>query len=158
MAMEETVLMQNRNQKPEDARFSVFNIVFWAVPLVMLAGGRFLPGLHKAISDYSVWSTPASTVAIVVVGAAAAVWVFLDFVRISDRETTSKELHANLIVSTAFALVLTWLSGWLSAGDSKLEWWFVIPWVMTVADLFGTGWAAINNATQKPYFSARGTR
>ncbi len=134
-------------------------VVYWLFPLALLGIGYligdFIPAFREsALSkwpiDESVW---IPLVAVIIVG---VIWLIFDLFWVFSRETTSRNLQANSAVTNFMAIVLSVAFGYLINSDGGVGWWFIVPFVVAVVDVFTTAWAAINNATQKPFMTERG--
>ncbi len=85
----------------------------------------------------------------------ALIWLFIEFVFAANRETVTSDLQVDVMISCLNAIIFTGVAGWF-IGTASLEWWFIIPWVMTVVDALMGAWLGVNNAAQKPFASAKG--
>jgi len=83
-------------------------------------------------------------------------WLIVEFLSVSNRESTTAALQSDAVVSSLSAIVLTGIAGWF-LGKGTLEWWFLVPWIASIFDAVTASWMGINNAAQKPFLSQRGT-
>jgi hypothetical protein len=86
----------------------------------------------------------------------SAIWLIVEFVSVTNRETVVVALQTDAVVSSLTAMVLTGLAGYY-IGTTGLEWWLMVPWVTSILDAVISAWLGINNAAQKPFLSPRGT-
>jgi len=115
--------------------------------------GEFVPAFRMSVShlsDATIW--PPLLFIIIL----AIIWLLLDLFYVINRETTSRSLQFDLTLSLLLAVTLSIAFGYLVNSKSGVAWWFVVPYIAAVLDAFTTAWAAINNATQKPFLSDRG--
>jgi hypothetical protein len=89
---------------------------------------------------------------------AAVAWLLLDLFWVFNRETPSKTLQANIAISNFQGMIFCGMFGYLLNSAYGIPWWFVVPFFSSTLDSFTTGWAAINNATQKPFLTQQGSR
>lgn len=87
----------------------------------------------------------------------AVTWLLFDLFWVFSRETTSRDLQINSAITNFMAITFSIAFGYLIKSEGGgVQWWFIVPFVAAVVDVFTTGWAAINNATQKPFMTERG--
>ena len=138
----------------------IFGAVYWLFPVVLLGIGyligHFIPAFRASVRskwpiDESVW------LPLFVLSILAVVWLLIDLFWVFNRETTSRSLQTNSAVTNFMAIVFSVFFGYLINSAAGVGWWFVVPFVAAVIDVFTTAWAAINNATQKPFLSPRGS-
>ena len=131
----------------------------WLFPVVLLVIGyvigMFVPAFNTSVFrsvtiDPSVW--PPLFVLIIL----AIVWLLFDLFWVFSRETTSRSLQIYNTVSVFLAIAFSVGLGYLIKRETGITWWFIVPFCTAAIDAFTTGWAAINNATQKPFMSERG--
>ncbi len=137
----------------------LIGFVHWLFPVVLLiigyVIGMFIPAFNTSVFrsvtiEPSVW--PPLFVLIIL----AIVWLLFDLFWVFSRETTSRSLQIYNTVSVLLAIVFSIGLGYLINSQTGIVWWFVVPFCTAVIDAITTGWAAINNATQKPFMSERG--
>ena len=137
----------------------LIGFVHWLFPVVLLIIGyiigMFVPAFNTSVFrsvtiDPSVW--PPLFVLIIL----AIVWLLFDLFWVFSRETTSRSLQIYNTVSVFLAIVFSVGLGYLINSQTGITWWFVVPFCTAAIDAFTTGWAAINNATQKPFMTERG--
>jgi hypothetical protein len=137
----------------------LIGLIHWLFPVVLLVIGyiiaMFVPAFNTSVFrsatiDPSVW--PPLFVLIIL----AIVWLLFDLFWVFSRETTSRSLQIYNTVSVFLAIVFSVGLGYLINSQTGITWWFVVPFCTAVIDAFTTGWAAINNATQKPFMTERG--
>jgi hypothetical protein len=138
---------------------SLVGFVHWFFPVVLLVVGcifaLFIPAFktsvfHSATIDTSVW--PPLFVLIIL----AVIWLLFDLFWVFNRETTSRSLQIYNTVTVFLAIVFSVGLGYLINSNTGVTWWFIVPFCTAAIDAITTGWAAINNATQKPFMSERG--
>ncbi len=133
--------------------------IYWLFPLV-LAGigyliGQFIPAFNTSV--FSRWPIdPSVWPPLVILMTLSIVWLLWDLFWVFNRETTSRNLQFNSAVTDALAITFSIAFGYLINSKAGLPWWFVVPFCTAVVDVFTTSWAAINNATQKPFMTERG--
>jgi hypothetical protein len=144
--------------KPLIVRWLV-GFVHWCFPVILLLIGYvigiFVPAFRTSIFrsatvDPSVW--PPLFLLIIL----AIVWLLFDLFWVFSRETTSRSLQMYNTVSVLLAIVFSVGLGYLINSNTGITWWFIVPFCTAAIDAFTTGWAAINNATQKPFMTERG--
>jgi hypothetical protein len=137
----------------------LIGLIHWLFPVVLLVIGyiiaMFVPAFNTSVFrsatiDPSVW--PPLFVLIIL----AIVWLLFDLFWVFSRETTSRSLQIYNTVSVFLAMVFSVGLGYLINSHTGIQWWFVVPFCTAAIDAFTTGWAAINNATQKPFMTERG--
>lgn len=137
----------------------LIGFVHWLFPVVLLVIGYiigiFIPAFNTSVFrsatiDPVVW--PPLFVLIIL----AIIWLLFDLFWVFSRETTSRSLQMYNTVSVFLAIVFSIGLGYLINSKTGITWWFIVPFCTAVIDAFTTGWAAINNATQKPFMSERG--
>lgn len=137
----------------------LLGFVHWLFPVLLLvigyAIGMFIPAFRTSVFrsatiDPTVW--PPLFVLIIL----AIVWLLFDLFWVFSRETTSRSLQIYNTVSVFLAIVFSVGLGYLINSSTGITWWFVVPFCTAIIDAFTTGWAAINNATQKPFMTERG--
>ena len=137
----------------------LIGFVHWLFPVVLLiigyVIGMFVPAFNTSVFrsatiDPVVW--PPLFVLIIL----AIVWLLFDLFWVFSRETTSRSMQVCNTVSVFLAIVFGIGLGYLINSQAGIVWWFVVPFCTAVIDAFTTGWAAINNATQKPFMTERG--
>ena len=135
--------------------------IHWLFPVVLLIIGyiigMFVPAFNTSVFrsatiDPVVW--PPLFLLIIL----AIVWLLFDLFWVFSRETTSRSLQIYNTVSVFLAIVFSIGLGYLIKSNTGIVWWFVVPFCTAIIDAFTTGWAAINNATQKPFLSERGSQ
>jgi hypothetical protein len=149
--------------KPVPNHHPVVRWLLWLVylffPLVLLGIGYFvgvfIPAFNRPVFDglpidALIW--PPLVVLIVL----ALLWLLFDLFWVVDRETTSRHLQLYGVASVSRIMAFSMAFGYLFNSKYGIAWWFVIPFIAVVVDAFTTGWAAINNATQKPFLSDKG--
>ena len=133
--------------------------VYLFFPLMLLligyAVGYFFPAFHNPLFrgtavENEIW--PPLMVLIIL----ALVWLLLDLFYVSDRDTKSRHLQLYGMASVSRVIAFSVAFGYLLRSDYGVRWWFVVPFCAVLVDVFTTGWAAINNATQKPFLSDKG--
>ncbi len=135
-------------------------VVYWLFPLV-LAGlgyliGHFIPAFRSSVAgkwpiDESVW---LPLVIIIILG---VTWLLFEIFWVFSRDTTSRSLQTNSAVTNFIGIIFSAAFGYFINSESGVGWWFVVPFATAVIDMFTTSWGAINNATQKPFMSHRGS-
>ncbi|MGO9120235.1 MAG: hypothetical protein ACLQPD_21800 [Desulfomonilaceae bacterium] len=137
----------------------LIGLIHWLFPVVLLVIGyiiaMFVPAFNTSVFrsatiDPAVW--PPLFVLIIL----AIVWLLFDLFWVFSRETTSRSLQVYNTVSVFLAIVFSVGLGCLINSQTGITWWFVVPFCTAAIDAFTTGWAAINNATQKPFMTERG--
>ncbi len=117
--------------------------------------GHFIPAFGTSVFgkwpiDETVW------LPLVVLIILAVTWLLFDLFWVFSRETTSRNLQINSAVTNFLAITFSVVFGYLINSQGGIPWWFIVPFSAAVVDAFTTGWAAINNATQKPFMTERG--
>jgi len=137
----------------------LLGVVYWLFPFVLLGIGLligdFIPAFRTSVFgkspiDESVW------LPLVVLIILAVTWLLFDLFWVFSRETTSRSLQTNSAVTNFMAIIFSVAFGYLINSQGGIPWWFIVPFAAAVVDVFTTGWAAINNATQKPFMTERG--
>jgi hypothetical protein len=137
----------------------LLGFIHWFFPVALLAIGYvigiFIPAFNTSVFrsvtiDPTVW--PPLFVLIIL----AIIWLLFDLFWVFSRETTSRSLQIYNTVSVFLAIVFSVGLGYLINSQTGIVWWFVVPFCTAIIDAFTTGWAAINNATQKPFMTERG--
>ena len=137
----------------------LFSCVYWLFPPI-LAGigyliGQFIPAFKT--SAFSKWPIdPTIWAPLVILMILAIIWLLFDLFWVFSRETTSKNLQFNSAVTDSLAIGFSIAFGYMIKSEAGLPWWFVVPFCTAIVDVFTTSWAAINNATQKPFMTERG--
>lgn len=120
----------------------------WATPLILLFAGWLYPPMRQPIS---LTTAPQPEVfaglffSVLVVGG----WMVFDWFRAMKYTTPVVQLQLDCFVSALNMLILSVAAGWLMKGG-EVPYWFVLPWLGTVADTVMTAHTSINNAAQKP--------
>ena len=137
----------------------LLGFLHWFFPVVLLVIGYvigiFIPAFRTSVFrsatiDPTVW--PPLFVLIIL----AIIWLLFDLFWVFSRETTSRSLQIYNTVTVFLAIVFSVGLGYLINSKTGVTWWFIVPFCTGAIDAFTTGWAAINNATQKPFMSERG--
>jgi len=137
----------------------LLGFIHWLFPVLLLVIGyvigMFIPAFRTSVFrsvtiDPTVW--PPLFVLIIL----AIVWLLFDLFWVFSRETTSRSLQIYNTVSVFLAIFFSAGLGYLINSPSGITWWFVVPFCTAIIDAFTVGWAAINNATQKPFMTERG--
>lgn len=136
--------------------------IVWIFPFVLAAVSFFGAGIYQPAASLRapvlVWPVPTEVYGwLLILVIAAVVWLFMQFLLVSSRETVVRALQFDATVSTLTALVFTGYAGY-AAGTTGIEWWLVVPWVTAILDAILTGWLGINNAAQKPFIGDQGSR
>ncbi|MGB6063868.1 MAG: hypothetical protein WBG50_03610 [Desulfomonilaceae bacterium] len=137
----------------------LYGCVYWLFPLILTGIGfligQFIPAFRE--SAFSKWPIdPTVWAPLVILMILAIIWLLFDLFWVFSRETTSRNLQVNSSVTSLMAVGFSVAFGYLINSKSGLPWWFVVPFCTAVVDEFTTSWAAINNATQKPFMTERG--
>jgi len=139
----------------------VSDLIYWFFPLILLLIGflmskKMVPAFGLSILklpiDNAVW------LPLLIMLIAAVAWLLLDLFWVFNRETPSKTLQANIAISNFQGMIFCGMFGYLLNSAYGIPWWFVVPFFSSTLDSFTTGWAAINNATQKPFLTQQGSR
>lgn len=137
----------------------LLGLIYWLFPMVLLGVayliGRFVPAFRASV--LSKWPIHESVgvilVALIIV---AVTWLLFDLFWVFSRETTSRNLQINSAVTNFMAIIFSVVFGYLINSEGGVGWWFIVPFVAAIVNVFTTSWAAINNATQKPFMTERG--
>lgn len=126
--------------------FALVGLLRWLFPLLMLGVGRFLDGLQLPVA----WPIqdpvyPPLLVELLI----GLVWIIAEITTVTNRDTPVRTLQWDDMLSLTMAIVLTFFGAWQIA-KGTLQWWFVLPWLVTIVDAYLSGYFAINNAAQKP--------
>jgi hypothetical protein len=137
----------------------LLGVVYWCFPLALLGIGYligiFVPAFRESV--FSKWPIDEAVwIPLVVLIMVAGAWLLFDLFWVVSRETTSRNLQANSAVTNFIAIILSVAFGYSINSEGSVRWWFVVPFVVAVVNVFTTAWAAINNATQKPFMSEPG--
>ena len=137
----------------------LLGLVYWLFPLVLLGigylVGDFFPAFRASV--FSKWPIDESVwLPLVVLIILAITWLLFDLFWVFSRETTSRNLQTNSAVTNIMAIIFSVAFGYLINSEGGVRWWFIVPFAAAVVDVFTTAWAAINNATQKPFMTERG--
>ncbi len=137
----------------------ILGFLHWLFPVVLLiigyVVGIFIPAFNSSVFrtvtiDPSVW--PPLFVLIIL----AVIWLIFDLFWVFSRETTSRSLQIYNTVTVFLSILFSIGLGYLINSPTGITWWFIVPFCTAIIDGFTTGWAAINNATQKPFMTERG--
>lgn len=137
----------------------LLGVLYWLFPFVLLGIGfliaHFIPAFKTSVFgewpiDATVW--PPLLVLIIL----AVTWLLFDLFWVFSRETTSRNLQVNSAVTNSLAITFSVVFGYLINSKGGIPWWFIVPFFAAIVDVFTTSWAAINNATQKPFMTERG--
>jgi hypothetical protein len=126
--------------------FALVGLLRWLFPLIMLGAGGFVAGLQHPVG----WPIqdavyPPLFVELLI----GLVWIIAEITTVTNRDTPVRTLQMDDVLSRSLAIVLTFFGAWQIARDA-LQWWFVLPWLVTLIDAYLSGYYAINNAAQKP--------
>lgn len=136
-------------------------LLVWFFPVVLLLAGFLMSKTFFPVFGERVSRTPSDSVVwllLLIMTVAAIVWLLYDLFKVFNRETSSKTLQLNLFISNLVALAFCTALGYFLNSKNGVAWWFLVPFIFAVIDGFTTGWAAINNATQKPFMTPAGTK
>jgi len=139
----------------------LWSLVVWFFPAVLLLAGFIASkAFFPAFGDRVSWepADPIVWLLLLISTIAAICWLLYDLFMVFNRETSSKTLQLNLFVSNLVALIFCAALGYLLNSENGISWWFLVPFIFAFIDTFTTGWAAINNATQKPFMTPAGTK
>jgi hypothetical protein len=131
-------------------------VIYYLFPVVLLLVGKcislFKPGLRQPVS----WEYTEVLPTLFVLLILAILWLIFDLFKVFSRETTSSALQYNNTLSIFLAIVFSIYLGMCIQDGWNIPWYLIIPLATSVINAFATGWAAINNATQKPFMTERG--
>jgi hypothetical protein len=126
----------------------LIGLLRWIFPIFMLAGGRLVPGLQLPVT--LTWPMPEPVYPPLLVELIIGlVWIVSEITTVTNRDTPVRTLQLDDGMSLTLAIVLTFFGAWQIARGS-LQWWFIVPWIVTLVDAYLSGYFAINNAAQKP--------
>lgn len=77
------------------------------------------------------------------------IWVITELYYAANRDTSVRQLQVDVFVSSLFAVGLS-MVGVFFLTVQMLPYWYMLPWAGSIADMFGSGFFAINNSAQKP--------
>ena len=125
---------------------AVFSLYSWVFPFLLLGVGYAMPALRQTVS-----MSPEEPVykALFWILVACVVWVAIDYMTATNRETSVRALQADNFISVMGALVMTAIGFYMVRGQD-LQWYIVLPWASSVVDALLSGYGGINNAAQKP--------
>lgn len=133
------------------ALHKAMSLLAWVFPFIMLAVGYWFPQLRTAVTWP--WSAPAEIWGpLFLIFAITSVWLAFELYYATHRDTSVRQLQADDMISLFGALILTLVAGGLIRGN-EIEWWYLIPWGGSIIDAAMSGFLAINNAAQKPFFN-----
>jgi hypothetical protein len=125
----------------------------WIAPFAVMGVAYLFPELRNTIST----AMPDNLFRGLFVSLlAAGAWVAMDWIIASYRNTPTGQLQTDAIYDIIVLAALSGLGGWMY-GRGTLAWWLVIPWgasflAATISVVMG-----INNSSQKPSLSQRGS-
>jgi hypothetical protein len=130
-------------------------LISWFFPLILLGISGVIPALQQPIEFDR---APSSDVygPLLVLTIIGVVWLTAENIMAASRNTTVRELQRDHIVSLLWATIILTLGGYLL--QEGLQWFIVVPWFITMADAFLSGYLGINNAAQKPLVESGGHR
>lgn len=133
----------------------------WGVPYFMAglfyAASFMFESAASLRTPISEWPIPEAVYRwLLIMVLLAVVWLIAEFISVSSRETTTRALQLDAVISGLTAIIFTGLAGWYF-GKGILQWWFIVPWIASICDAVTASWIGINNAAQKPFLSQRGT-
>lgn len=130
---------------------AAIGIMSWIFPIFFMAGGwYFFPPLRAPITLANLASTSSDVFfGLFIMLALVVVWFFYEVWYAVSRKTSVLQLQVDGVISTIFAIVFTYFGATL-INQGALPWWYVLPWVGTVADAVASSFLAVNNAAQKP--------
>ena len=136
-------------------------VVIWSFPFLLAVGAYMAASYTESAASLrtSVFDWPISEDVygwLLLFVLLSGAWLIGEFISVTSRETVVTALQMDALISTLTALLLTGLAGWY-IGKGTLQWWLVVPWVVSMADALLAGWLGINNAAQKPFLSKKGT-
>ncbi len=125
----------------------------WIAPFAVMGIAYMFPELRTPVSTTIPENLFRGLFVSLVAGGA---WVAMDWIVASYRNTQVAQLQSDAVYDIIVFALLAALCGWMY-GRGTLAWWLVIPLgasflATTVSVVMG-----INNASQKPSLSARGS-
>lgn len=125
----------------------------WIAPFAVMGIAYMFPELRATISSTLPENLFRGLFVSLLAGGA---WVAMDWIVASYRNTQVAQLQSDAVYDIVVFALLASLCGWMYGRDA-LAWWLVIPLgasflATTVSVVMG-----INNASQKPSLSARGS-
>lgn len=136
-------------------------MTIWLFPYVLaalayLAANFYGPAASLKQSVFEFPIPPGVYLWLLLMVIAAGVWLVGEFISVTSRETVVSALQMDAVFSTLTAILFTGFAGYF-IGTDTLQWWFVVPWAVTVIDAVTAAMLSVNNAAQKPFLSKRGT-
>ncbi len=136
-------------------RSAITLLLSWLAPAMFMCIGAGFPALRSEISlpwaaSGDIWE--GLFVQLVFVFA----WIIYEIWYATHRNTSIGQLQADTAgdLTVAFLLLLAG-AAWITI--DALPWWFVVPMLGSIVDVYLAPVLAINNAAEKPFFSARGS-
>ena len=128
---------------------TALGVMSWVVPIIIMAVGYYVfPPLRQTVGNLV--DTPHDVFfGLFITLAAVVIWFFYEVWYAVSRRTSVAQLQLDGFISTFFSIVFTFVGATLINQDA-LPWWYVLPWVGTIADSLASSVLAINNAAQKP--------
>ena len=136
-------------------RTSMFHAVWsrisplaWLFPGFVMAIGAVFPSLRLPVrlEIPPLQVTPGMLVQVLL----SSLWMLAEYRFAASRDTTIKQLQADLFRSISLSMVLCFVAGLLLAREI-CPWFYLIPMLSSVGDAFLTTNQGLNNAAQKPF-------
>lgn len=128
----------------------IFSIIRWFLPLIVLAAGYvFAPVMLAPIgwpASGLQWGWIMGQLLVTVA------WLFMEVVLVTGRYTKTSQLQFDAFLSSAVALSLMFVIGYMAGNRNwAVPWYMVLPVIGATLDAFFSAFLAINNAAQKPF-------
>lgn len=145
----------------------IIGLIYWLFPVVVMLVGLvfslFVPAFRNSLSHWP--KDDYFWLLFVIQVLLAATWQVFDLFWCFSRETTSRSLQWNCAVSILLAIVFSIAFGFLLSGPGipwlylapGIPWGFIVPFALSVLDALASSWASLNNATQKPFMTPKGS-
>lgn len=127
--------------------WKILHVFSWIFPAALLAIGYIAPPLRTPVT----LTPPDATVlaALLIQIIPAVIWLIVEAMFASNRNTSTAALQIDVVWGIVVTTFLALWGGWLIAKGS-FEYWFIVPFMVSMIDAMLTGWLGLNNASQKP--------
>ena len=125
----------------------------WIAPFAVMGVAYLFPELRTTISTTLPDNLFRGLFVTLIVGGG---WVAMDWIVASYRNTQVAQLQTDAVYDIIILALLSAMAGWMY-GHGRLAWWLVIPLAASILATTISVIMGINNASQKPSLSARGS-
>ncbi|HYU11812.1 MAG TPA: hypothetical protein VEK82_04495 [Stellaceae bacterium] len=136
-------------------RSGVTLFLSWIAPLAFMGVGyAFFPPLRTVVT--LPWQAPGDIwIGLFVQLILVFLWMMYEIWYTTHRNTSVAQLQADAAGDITMALALVATGAGLVA-EGSVPWWFVVPLLGAIIDVYQSLLLGINNAAEKPFFSPRG--